>query len=63
VAFTFGAFFGKDVSTVALGTLKAAPSGAFKAFGRTTIGFHFWHVNWYSLCNGHPYLLSGAMLD
>jgi hypothetical protein len=42
MAFSFGGFFGEDVSTVALMTFEAARR-AFKAFSRSAIGFDFWH--------------------
>jgi hypothetical protein len=44
LAFTFGAFFGENVSTVALAAFEGTASVAFKTFRRATIGFYFWHM-------------------
>lgn len=43
---TLGWLFGKDVTAERLSTLKATLCGALKAFGSTTIGLHFWHINY-----------------
>ena len=43
MSLSLGAFFGQDMTQMALLALEAAPAGTFEALSRSTVTLHLWH--------------------
>jgi len=44
LSFTFGGFFGQNMTLMRLFAFKTASSGFLEALAGTTMAFHFWHL-------------------
>jgi hypothetical protein len=44
LSFTFGGFFGEDMTSVRLFALKTASTGFLETLTSAAVAFHFWHL-------------------